>query len=810
MRWPWQREHPRDTPPPAPADAAVQRAAEPSPMGWAFLPPLQRSIASPDLITRPAQFPHTLPAWRDPSFSSHDLSHVVSPAAPSGVIDGDGVGAPVQRSAHPDLPLLLSATPTRPVVQRSVPDSPVAAPAPTPQRSYTRTSTEHLPVLQLAAVEPAPAPEPEPQVETAVEEAPEQTPEAAEVHTADDGHEHGGATGQVNDLPGLEADPSTGGPDTEASTAPTLGASGAPSATSVQRNAEPTAPAAPPAPEPRRRYGLGAPLAAVPPSSTTVQRHGDSSSTPPMTATSGVQPPTTTTATTATDDPTAPPATPETGSLPDRPTLQRATTPTTLAVGPVLSHGPGVEARRGCTSTSETALQRSGADLPVVPVEPQRPGLEARSAGTSTSETALQRSGAHLPVASPVPGLEARSLRTSTSGTASYREEHEAPRAAASSDHGDEAPLQRAVDTVDVTADQGPVVAAEGPEAPAPSELPLAVTASEPEAADAETVSADPPSAEAPDLPPAPDTQPSTAPVLSAGAPVQRSAGTVEQPTTRPLLGGPGVAPTLLAPSSTAPTPVSAVGPPTGRSTTSADSTVTVSRSTAAAPVVIGRTVPSPARTPSGASSRLSGDRAIPTVSRALGMPSMPSMPSLPTTIPAMPALPSLPSMPSVPDVPTDLPSMPAVPTKPTAPALPALPATPGMPDVPGMATAPGSLLPVPPMPTLPLAPTGGSTTETAASQAPVTPTEPVLDARSTGGATEVPIGGGSGSTPGDATAATSAPTGGAAATGAGAHGGSSDDMEALAQKLLSPMLRRIKAELLLDRERRGLRTDTW
>jgi hypothetical protein len=34
--------------------------------------------------------------------------------------------------------------------------------------------------------------------------------------------------------------------------------------------------------------------------------------------------------------------------------------------------------------------------------------------------------------------------------------------------------------------------------------------------------------------------------------------------------------------------------------------------------------------------------------------------------------------------------------------------------------------------------------------------------------------------------------------------------MDALAQKLLTPMLRRIKAELLLDRERRGLRTDTW
>ncbi len=35
-------------------------------------------------------------------------------------------------------------------------------------------------------------------------------------------------------------------------------------------------------------------------------------------------------------------------------------------------------------------------------------------------------------------------------------------------------------------------------------------------------------------------------------------------------------------------------------------------------------------------------------------------------------------------------------------------------------------------------------------------------------------------------------------------------DVDALAQKLFPAVLRRMKAELLLDRERRGVRTDPW
>jgi hypothetical protein len=47
----------------------------------------------------------------------------------------------------------------------------------------------------------------------------------------------------------------------------------------------------------------------------------------------------------------------------------------------------------------------------------------------------------------------------------------------------------------------------------------------------------------------------------------------------------------------------------------------------------------------------------------------------------------------------------------------------------------------------------------------------------------------------------------GAAAAG-GAAQASPEQLEELAKRLAGPLIRRIKAEMLLDRERRGLRTD--
>jgi hypothetical protein len=48
----------------------------------------------------------------------------------------------------------------------------------------------------------------------------------------------------------------------------------------------------------------------------------------------------------------------------------------------------------------------------------------------------------------------------------------------------------------------------------------------------------------------------------------------------------------------------------------------------------------------------------------------------------------------------------------------------------------------------------------------------------------------------------------GATASGIPA-GATPEQLEDLAKRLAGPLIRRIKAEMLLDRERRGLRTDT-
>ncbi len=96
----------------------------------------------------------------------------------------------------------------------------------------------------------------------------------------------------------------------------------------------------------------------------------------------------------------------------------------------------------------------------------------------------------------------------------------------------------------------------------------------------------------------------------------------------------------------------------------------------------------------------------------------------------------------------------------------------------------------------------------TPALQATYEPASPVTVSRAvdalTAGATEVPIQ--------RAEAPAAAPPGQPAGAGGGAGGGASspEEVEALAQKLLAPMMRRIRAEMLLDRERRGLRTDSW
>jgi hypothetical protein len=48
----------------------------------------------------------------------------------------------------------------------------------------------------------------------------------------------------------------------------------------------------------------------------------------------------------------------------------------------------------------------------------------------------------------------------------------------------------------------------------------------------------------------------------------------------------------------------------------------------------------------------------------------------------------------------------------------------------------------------------------------------------------------------------------GAPAAAGGAGGATSEDMDALARKLVEPLTRRLRAEMLIERERRGVRSD--
>ncbi|MDQ0821178.1 hypothetical protein QFZ79_003552 [Arthrobacter sp. V4I6] len=100
MRWPWQRDRPEHPPGEAPREPAAPTAAADRvpPAGWAFLPPLQRTIGSVQLTSDPGRFAGALSSWGDPSFTGR-MSHLVSAQAPPGVIDVDG-GGPVPAAAE--------------------------------------------------------------------------------------------------------------------------------------------------------------------------------------------------------------------------------------------------------------------------------------------------------------------------------------------------------------------------------------------------------------------------------------------------------------------------------------------------------------------------------------------------------------------------------------------------------------------------------------------------------------------------------------------------------------------------------------
>lgn len=173
MRWPWQRERPEPGPeasaPEVEAHAAPDSAnrAPVPPAGWAFLPPLQRTIGTMDLAHGPDRFAGSLAAWANPSFTG-PMSHLVTADAPPGVIDVDGGGTgtgEAYRSEPADLTLLIPPARSRPAgglptaVQRtsSADDAPYGA-------SSGAGVPDDIGVLHVEAV-PTPAAKQTPEVD---------------------------------------------------------------------------------------------------------------------------------------------------------------------------------------------------------------------------------------------------------------------------------------------------------------------------------------------------------------------------------------------------------------------------------------------------------------------------------------------------------------------------------------------------------------------------------------------------------------------------------------------------------------------
>ncbi|MFI7482640.1 hypothetical protein ACH9EU_09495 [Kocuria sp. M1R5S2] len=158
MRWPWQRkvEAPAPGTPPE-ASSAVPPAADgpaPSPAGWAFLPPLQRTVGELATTTAPHRFPDRLPTRNDPSFTG-TMSHLISADAPAGLIDLDGPDAgPAPEppgSTGRSVEMTLLPPPAPPAAGAS---RPVQRLAPAVQRSLTSAPEGDFAVLQLPVVGP--------------------------------------------------------------------------------------------------------------------------------------------------------------------------------------------------------------------------------------------------------------------------------------------------------------------------------------------------------------------------------------------------------------------------------------------------------------------------------------------------------------------------------------------------------------------------------------------------------------------------------------------------------------------------------
>ena len=156
MRWPWE---PRATPERNVGQERVS-ATTVSPAGWASLPPLSPQLTPTAPTADLTTFPGRGSAWSSPALTT-TLQRQVAPSMP--VLGHSRPSDPGRVSVATTPAMPVASRPPSPTVQRttraagvpptagSASDSGVTTPSPAVEHAFTRSTSDHLPVLVLPA-----------------------------------------------------------------------------------------------------------------------------------------------------------------------------------------------------------------------------------------------------------------------------------------------------------------------------------------------------------------------------------------------------------------------------------------------------------------------------------------------------------------------------------------------------------------------------------------------------------------------------------------------------------------------------------
>lgn len=183
MRWPWsRRESDAEVAAPAPPTApAVERPHA----DWAALPPLQRTFAAPPLTSAPTAFPTGLASWRTASVMGVVSRQVATDMPVRGALASPPSGSRPAATQPLAMPIVPRLDEPLPQVQRAR-EGYAAGPSPTaayPSRPLVSASSAGMPLVQLQAqpLPDGPAPlAPAPPEPSAATELGDQAPTLAE------------------------------------------------------------------------------------------------------------------------------------------------------------------------------------------------------------------------------------------------------------------------------------------------------------------------------------------------------------------------------------------------------------------------------------------------------------------------------------------------------------------------------------------------------------------------------------------------------------------------------------------------------